>query len=205
MVPEQFLSQDVRAANPPTLLIPLIDHLRLVEEIIYFLNQSDPEEQPSLSVLKLLHSIDDGRLRDRRGCSPLDTKSSFQGYSEAQCHSTNLPSSLLQASGPKCLVKCLFLSDVVKDTYDFVDHYYGHIVKWFNYFKRTQRSKRSFTPRPQHKPVALYRWFQVSAEHALASGFDDAPRGLLVDQNATHLDLQSWMAFMSSSIHTICR
>lgn len=70
------------------------------------------------------------------------------------------------------------------------------LAAWFAFLDRSQRSS--------HKS-RCYKWAGRSAAHCLASGLDDYPRGLLVNEDECHLDLHVWMTLFASTISALCR
>lgn len=201
-VPLHFQFQDVRVANPPTLLLPFVEHLKLVEEIEKYLNEPFSERVLSSSVLKFLHSVEGTSLLDSNDVvinSSVMKSSSIQ-YASLKHH-------LSLHARDQCDLDVPRLSAAIRETREFTSKYYEQIIKWFHYFRRTQQSRRALpvSSNDKEQEFLLHRWSLRSSDHTLASGFDDAPRGLVVDLNETHIDLQSWIAFMARSIGSICR
>ena len=58
---------------------------------------------------------------------------------------------------------------------------YGRLKRWMQWIRATQRNREGF-------PM----WKGRSAGHNLASGLDDYPRGLQVNESERHLDLYMW-------------
>lgn len=147
LIPIDFQYQDVRVANPPTLLFPLIDHIRLVKEVQHFLNRDVSNQTISVPILKLLRSLDLSTEcfalaahvhRMQTQCLPIST-AGFRQSPPNQC---------------SCYHSALI--HVVQETHEFISQYNSHIVKWFYYFRRTQRSKRSIFL-IEGKQIPLYR------------------------------------------------
>lgn len=183
VIPKQFRRQDTRVANPPALLLPLIEHIEMIQKIEEVLNSENFDETiiPQNGVFQF------ARISSWNGLPSLNCeKPTSDLFKSDICH--------LDPSGVKALVG---------ETRQFIDRHFPHIVEWLKYFQRTQRSLK--TVKISGKVLPLYRWAQRSADHTLASGLDDSPRGLLVNQDEAHLDLQSWVAFMARSIAKICR
>ena len=67
---------------------------------------------------------------------------------------------------------------------------------WFAFLERSQKSSH---------PSKCFRWQGRTAAHCLASGLDDYPRGLLVNEDECHLDLQSWMALFARTLARLCQ
>ena len=61
---------------------------------------------------------------------------------------------------------------------------------WYYFLKASQASARS----------GCYLWKGRSSGHSLASGLDDYPRGLFVNEDECHLDLHSWLIFFAKSL-----
>lgn len=70
------------------------------------------------------------------------------------------------------------------------------LAAWYGFLSRSQKSS--------HKG-GCFRWAGRSAAHCLASGLDDYPRGLLVNEDECHLDLHAWMALFSGTIAALCQ
>lgn len=68
------------------------------------------------------------------------------------------------------------------------------LVAWYGFLDRSQKSSNP----------KCYRWFGRTAAHCLASGLDDYPRGLYVNDDECHLDLHSWMLLFARTSHTAC-
>ncbi|CAE7195581.1 GCS2 [Symbiodinium pilosum] len=66
---------------------------------------------------------------------------------------------------------------------------------WFAFLERSQKSAH---------PSGCYRWRGRTAAHCLASGLDDYPRGLLVNEDECHLDLHSWMTLFARTLAKLC-
>eukprot|EP00928_Gymnodinium_smaydae_P036805 TRINITY_DN25675_c0_g2_i1.p1 TRINITY_DN25675_c0_g2~~TRINITY_DN25675_c0_g2_i1.p1 ORF type:complete len:980 (-),score=175.90 TRINITY_DN25675_c0_g2_i1:16-2955(-) len=69
------------------------------------------------------------------------------------------------------------------------------LAAWYSFLQASQRSKRS----------GCFRWAGRTAAHCLASGLDDYPRGLMVNEDECHLDLHSWMMFFASMLDSLCK
>ena len=69
------------------------------------------------------------------------------------------------------------------------------LAAWFAFLERTQRSR---------KGPKCHRWLGRTAAHCLASGLDDYPRGLLVNDEECHLDLHSWMLLFAKTLEQLC-
>lgn len=69
------------------------------------------------------------------------------------------------------------------------------LVAWYGFLDRSQKSSN---------PKKCYRWFGRTAAHCLASGLDDYPRGLYVNDDECHLDLHSWMLLFARTLATLC-
>ncbi|CAE8634251.1 unnamed protein product [Polarella glacialis] len=50
-----------------------------------------------------------------------------------------------------------------------------------------------------------YKWAGRTAAHCLASGLDDYPRGLMINDDECHLDLHSWMTLFAGTMASFCR
>ena len=66
---------------------------------------------------------------------------------------------------------------------------------WFAFLEKSQKSSNP----------KCFRWQGRTAAHCLASGLDDYPRGLLVNEDECHLDLQSWMALFARTLARLCK
>ena len=66
------------------------------------------------------------------------------------------------------------------------------LVAWYGFLDRSQKSSN---------PKKCYRWFGRTAARCLASGLDDYPRGLYVNDDECHLDLHSWMLLFARTSH----
>ena len=66
---------------------------------------------------------------------------------------------------------------------------------WFAFLERSQKSSN---------PKGCFRWRGRTAAHCLASGLDDYPRGLLVNEDECHLDLHSWMVLFARTLAQLC-
>eukprot|EP00930_Biecheleria_cincta_P047022 TRINITY_DN32526_c0_g1_i1.p1 TRINITY_DN32526_c0_g1~~TRINITY_DN32526_c0_g1_i1.p1 ORF type:complete len:927 (+),score=149.22 TRINITY_DN32526_c0_g1_i1:154-2934(+) len=69
------------------------------------------------------------------------------------------------------------------------------LAAWFAFLDKTQRSTNL---------AGCYKWAGRTAAHCLASGLDDYPRGLLVNDDECHLDLHSWMMLFSKTLSSLC-
>eukprot|EP00931_Biecheleriopsis_adriatica_P086722 TRINITY_DN61330_c0_g1_i1.p1 TRINITY_DN61330_c0_g1~~TRINITY_DN61330_c0_g1_i1.p1 ORF type:complete len:952 (-),score=239.62 TRINITY_DN61330_c0_g1_i1:40-2895(-) len=70
------------------------------------------------------------------------------------------------------------------------------LAAWFAFLDKTQRSSN---------PAGCYKWAGRTAAHCLASGLDDYPRGLLVNEDECHLDLHSWMTLFARTLASLCQ
>lgn len=211
-------------ANPPTLILPLLDHVNAVSKGFLFL--SDPTSGIASDLIDLRFSLQ-SLLEEGRGenvsssilwfVSPF----SWAHYSsEKPGSSTRWDALNREAQGAICMYnrlpfffvrqQCLAPSDafseVVQHTAAFLRDHYRHIVQWYDYFNRTQRSQLRTTKNDStNTTVPLFRWRDQTSNHGLGSGLDDYPRGWYIASNQLHLDLQSWMAMFAQGIARLCR
>lgn len=79
---------------------------------------------------------------------------------------------------------------------------YPPLKRHYDWFRRTQRGQIKQYARTARSRTEAYRWRGRSADHVLTSGMDDYPRGP-PHAGELHLDLISWMAFFSRTMHDI--
>ncbi|EIN07794.1 glycoside hydrolase [Punctularia strigosozonata HHB-11173 SS5] len=85
---------------------------------------------------------------------------------------------------------------------DFLRGIYAPLKRHYEWFRRTQRGQIKQYARKARSRTESYRWRGRSASHVLTSGMDDYPRGP-PHAGELHLDLISWMAFFSGTMHDI--
>ena len=74
----------------------------------------------------------------------------------------------------------------------------AHVARWYRHLEKTQRS----SPR---RGSSCYRWKSRDSNLCLASGMDDYPRGLIVNDDECHLDLHVWLMLMTDTLAKICQ
>lgn len=77
-------------------------------------------------------------------------------------------------------------------TFKFLANIYPKLTKWLEWLRRSQINKEGYA-----------QWQGRSADHTLASGLDDYPRGLLVQPNERHLDLHIWILFFYKTLRNL--
>eukprot|EP01067_Filipodium_phascolosomae_P009303 Filipodium_phascolosomae@DN8267_c0_g1_i1.p1 len=84
--------------------------------------------------------------------------------------------------------------NAIADLVESIDTLIEPVTRWFKYLKSSQQSKTR----------GCYRWKGRTSEHTLASGLDDFPRGLLVNEDECHLDLHGWLMQFPSTLKKMC-
>lgn len=77
-------------------------------------------------------------------------------------------------------------------SYQFLVSYYEKLTRWLQWLRTTQMNSQGYT-----------QWQGRSADHTLASGLDDYPRGLLVQPNERHLDIHIWILFFYKTLRNL--
>lgn len=87
---------------------------------------------------------------------------------------------------------------------DYASEIYSKLQKHYEWFRRTQRGEISEFDRKYLDKSEVYRWKGRTRDLCLPSGLDDYPR-CAPDIGEINIDLMSWMAVMSRSMHKIAR
>ncbi|KAI9297614.1 glycoside hydrolase [Neoconidiobolus thromboides FSU 785] len=84
---------------------------------------------------------------------------------------------------------------------DWLSEFYPKLKLYFNWFLKTQTANESFNFKYED---LLFKWKGRTKGHCLTSGLDDYPRPIVSD-NEAHVDLLSWVGYMSKVLKDIAK
>ncbi|KFA77783.1 hypothetical protein S40288_00486 [Stachybotrys chartarum IBT 40288] len=86
---------------------------------------------------------------------------------------------------------------------EFVRKIYPLLKRQYDWFRKTQRGDIRSYDREAFSTKEAYRWRGRTETHVLPSGLDDYPRPQPPHPGELHVDLMSWVGFMSKSLMNI--
>ncbi|KAL7922393.1 glycoside hydrolase family 63 protein [Trichoderma austrokoningii] len=86
---------------------------------------------------------------------------------------------------------------------DFLQKIYPLLRRQYDWFRKTQRGQIKAYDREAFNPKEAYRWRGRTETHCLTSGLDDYPRPQPPHPGELHVDLMSWVGFMTKSLINI--
>ncbi|KAL7974608.1 glycoside hydrolase family 63 protein [Trichoderma sp. SZMC 28014] len=120
------------------------------------------------------------RLRSANGSAPTEKEKLSQGHTLYNAHLDNLE---LGA--------------------DFLQKIYPLLRRQYDWFRRTQKGQIKAYDREAFSSKEAYRWRGRTETHCLTSGLDDYPRPQPPHPGELHVDLMSWVGFMTKSLINI--
>lgn len=86
---------------------------------------------------------------------------------------------------------------------DFLQKIYPLLRRQYDWFRKTQRGQIKAYDREAFSSKEAYRWRGRTETHCLTSGLDDYPRPQPPHPGELHVDLMSWVGFMTKSLINI--
>lgn len=86
---------------------------------------------------------------------------------------------------------------------DFLQKIYPLLRRQYDWFRKTQRGQIKAYDRESFSSKEAYRWRGRTETHCLTSGLDDYPRPQPPHPGELHVDLMSWVGFMTKSLISI--
>lgn len=120
------------------------------------------------------------RLRSANGSAPAEKEKLSQGQSLYNAHLDNL-----ELGG------------------DFLQKIYPLLRRQYDWFRKTQKGQVKAYDREAFSSKEAYRWRGRTETHCLTSGLDDYPRPQPPHPGELHVDLMSWIGFMTKSLINI--
>ncbi|KAL6831078.1 glycoside hydrolase family 63 protein [Trichoderma sp. SZMC 28015] len=120
------------------------------------------------------------RLRGANGSAPAEKETLSQGQTLYNAHLDNL-----ELGG------------------DFLRKIYPLLRRQYDWFRKTQKGNIKAYDREAFSSKEAYRWKGRSETHCLTSGLDDYPRPQPPHPGELHVDLMSWVGFMTKSLINI--
>lgn len=120
------------------------------------------------------------RLRSANGSAPAEKEKLSQGHTLYNAHLDNL-----ELGG------------------DFLQKIYPLLRRQYDWFRKTQRGQVKAYDREAFSSKEAYRWRGRTETHCLTSGLDDYPRPQPPHPAELHVDLMSWVGFMTKSLINI--
>lgn len=120
------------------------------------------------------------RLRSANGSAPAEKEKLSQGHTLYNAHLDNL-----ELGG------------------DFLQKIYPLLRRQYDWFRKTQRGQVKAYDREAFSSKEAYRWRGRTETHCLTSGLDDYPRPQPPHPGELHVDLMSWVGFMTKSLINI--
>jgi mannosyl-oligosaccharide glucosidase len=120
------------------------------------------------------------RLRSANGSAPAEKEKLSQGQTLYNAHLDNL-----ELGG------------------DFLRKIYPLLRRQFDWFRKTQKGQIKAYDREAFSSKEAYRWKGRTETHCLTSGLDDYPRPQPPHPGELHVDLMSWVGFMTKSLINI--
>lgn len=120
------------------------------------------------------------RLRSANGSAPAEKEKLSQGHTLYNAHLDNL-----ELGG------------------DFLQKIYPLLRRQYDWFRKTQRGQIKAYDREAFSSKEAYRWRGRTETHCLTSGLDDYPRPQPPHPGELHVDLMSWVGFMTKSLINI--
>ncbi|KAL6902548.1 glycoside hydrolase family 63 protein [Trichoderma evansii] len=120
------------------------------------------------------------RLRSANGSAPAEKEKLSQGQSLYNAHLDNL-----ELGG------------------DFLQKIYPLLRRQYDWFRKTQKGQVKAYDREAFSSKEAYRWRGRTETHCLTSGLDDYPRPQPPHPGELHVDLMSWVGFMTKSLINI--
>lgn len=120
------------------------------------------------------------RLRGTNGTAPAEKEKLSQGQTLYNAHLDNL-----ELGG------------------DFLRKIYPLLRRQYDWFRKTQRGNIKAYDREAFSSKEAYRWKGRTETHCLTSGLDDYPRPQPPHPGELHVDLMSWVGFMTKSLINI--